>query len=244
METRRSPSWIVASLLMVPVLLGTLAILVYSLARSPAAPGAPASAVPTTVPISATAPTSTSAPISPSATAAVTEPWPDFTATANMLQTLFPVITPNRPTGIFDAGAELWHEGYRIQNAWAGPINGVWAYVLAGAYASNDQRGVLQVTREYPNAGYARFFDTPSQAGSVKIMAESGFRLTLQSANGTVFYFDIPSETFVTDLTQVAATLPPPATRTPTAAATLPLPGGYPGLDGTPVATTVPANPP
>lgn len=228
MQPNKRPPWRAISLLIAPILLAVFIALVYWVSRPPANPGASAvtgSAV---------------------ATAIASEAPPDFTATANALRTQFPVITPNRPTGIFDAGAELWHEGYRIQNAWAGPINGVWAYILAGAYASDAQRGVIQVSREYPGAGYARFYDTPVQAGSVKITAENGGRLTLQATNGTLFYFDIPSESYVPDLSQPVPSLPPPPTHTPSAVPTaFPSPGAYPGLDaGTPSPATAPVSAP
>ena len=212
---KKKLSWIVVFLLALPVLLGLVAILAYFPSRQPAASVELADV-----------------------TGEPSEPWPDFTATADKLRTLFPVITADRQTGIFDAGAELWHEGYRIQNAWAGSINGVWAYILAGAYASNEQRGVVQVAREYPNAGYARFYDTPVRAGSVRIISEVNYRLTLESSDGTTFYFDIPSETYVTDLAQGVPTLVPPLTHTPAPTETKSpvYDGSYPGLDFTPSA--------
>lgn len=215
MGNKKDLSWVVVFLLVLPVLLGLAAILAYFPTRQPA-----------------TSMGSTAVTGEPS------EPWPDFTATADMVQTLLPVITADRPTGIFDAGAELWHEGYRIQNAWAGSINGIWAYVLAGAHAADKQWGVVQVAREYPNAGYARSYDTPVRAGSVRIISEVNYRLTLESSDGTTFYFDIPSETFVADPAQVVPTFVPPLTHTPAPTETKSpaYDSSYPGLVFTPSA--------
>ena len=215
MGNKKNLSRVVVLLLILPVLLGLAAIMAYFPTRQPAASMGTAAGI--------------SEP---------SKPWPDFIATGDRLQTLIPVITADRPTGIFDAGAELWHEGYRIQNAWAGSINGIWAYILAGAHAADKQWGVVQVAREYPNAGYARFYDTPIRAGSVRIISEVNYRLTLESSDGTTFYFDIPSETYVTDLAQVVPSLVPPLTHTPAPTETKSpvYDGSYPGLDFTPSA--------
>ena len=43
-------------------------------------------------------------------------------------------------------------------------------------------------------------YQTPVQAGSVKIVDAKGERLILQSANGTMFYFDVPLRQFVPSL--------------------------------------------
>jgi hypothetical protein len=219
---------LVISLLVVPALLAGLAFILYVVTRpsgSPAAPVPTVGGTASTVPVTA-------------ATVPVTG-GPDLTQTQ--------LSAPR--TGILEAGEELFHEGYRMQNAWAGSINGVFAYVVAGAHQSDPDGGVVEVTRQYQNAAYVRFFDTPTRSGSVRIMAESNHRLTLQSTDGTTFYFDVPSESFVADLSQVVASLQPPPTFTSTSSPVtpvLPTPGGYPGSveeTAIPAATAVPVAP-
>ncbi len=59
---------------------------------------------------------------------------------------------------------------------------------------------------------------TPLQVGAVKIKDAQGERLVLQSANGTTFYFDVPSRQFVPSLTWT----PTPGPISPIATPTLP----------------------
>jgi hypothetical protein len=157
---------------------------------------------------------------------------PDYRATSYALMTAIPEITAARPTGIFDAGAEFFHEGYRMQNAWQNLVNGYWADVVAGAYANDPEQGVIFSSWQFPNAAIGRFYDTPTRAGSVRIIAEQDYRLTLEATSGTLFYWDIPSQSYVDSLAQVVATITPPPTHTPTTgpqAPTLaPAPTGYP----------------
>lgn len=140
---------------------------------------------------------------------------PDYIATREILKTQFPEITAVRPTGIFDAGAEFFHEGYRMQNAWQNQVNGFWASVVAGARQSDPEQGVIFTAWEFPNAAIWQFMNTPTKAGSVKISSEENYRLTLEATDGTIFYFDIPSQSFVNSLTEPIPTITPPPTYTP-----------------------------
>jgi hypothetical protein len=155
---------------------------------------------------------------------------PDYQATSYALMTAIPEITAVRPTGIFDAGAEFFHEGYRMQNAWQNLVNGSWADVVAGAYANDPDQGVIFSSWQIPNAAIGQFYDTPTRAGSVRIIAEQNYRLTLEAADSTLFYWDIPSQSFVVSLTEIVPTFLPPPTHTPTPSTpTLPpAPTGYP----------------
>ncbi|MCC6190810.1 MAG: hypothetical protein IT318_17435 [Anaerolineales bacterium] len=152
--------------------------------------------------------------------------------------TVVPEITAARPTGIFDAGAEFYHEGYRMQNAWQGLVDGYWANVVAGAHSDDPQQGLVFSSWEFPNAAIGSFFNTPLRAGSVHIIAEQNYRITLEAEDGTLFYWDIPSQSFVDSVTAVAPTITPPPTHTPTATLLPPPtqggPGGYPAATETP----------
>jgi hypothetical protein len=168
-----------------------------------------------------------------SATPAATQTGdPDYRATSFALMTAIPEITASRPTGIFDAGAEFFHEGYRMQNAWQNLVNGYWADVVAGARANDPEQGVIFSSWQFPNAAIGQFYDTPVRAGAVRIIAEQNYRLTLEAANGTLFYWDVPSQRFVTSLTEVVPSMTPPPTHTPTEGpqtpALTPAPNGYP----------------
>lgn len=61
-------------------------------------------------------------------------------------------------------------------------------------------------------------YQTPVQAGSVRIVDARSERLVLQSTNGTVFYFDVPSRQFVPSLVWT----PTPSPISPIATPTLP----------------------
>lgn len=180
---------------------------------------------------------------------------PDYVATHNAIMTAVPEVTAARPTGIYDAGAEFYHEGFRMQNAWQGLVDGYWANVVAGTHSSDPEQGVIFSRWEFPNAAIGSFFNIPVRAGSVRIVAEQDARLTLEAADGTVFYWDIPSQSFVASPEAVAATITPPPTHTPTAtlrpaptgypAPGTPPPGtGYPGRGYDPLSMTEDAAPP
>jgi hypothetical protein len=164
---------------------------------------------------------------------------PEYAATQYAIMTAIPEATEARPTGIFDAGAEFFHEGYRMQNAWQGLVDGHWANVVAGAHSSDPAQGLIFSSWEFPNAAIGAFFNTPARAGSVRIVAEQDARLTLEAADGTVFYWDIPSQSFVDSREAVAPTITPPPTHTPTATLRPP-PTGYPAPATPPPATSYP----
>ena len=58
-------------------------------------------------------------------------------------------------------------------------------------------------------------FPTPTKHGGVRVVSEQDNRLKLVSTDGTTYYFDIPSLSFVSSLTVFAASITPPPTRTP-----------------------------
>jgi hypothetical protein len=162
-------------------------------------------------------------------------PTPDWYATREAIKTIVPEATAIRPTGIFEDTTDFFKEGYQMQNAWQQQVNGAWAAVFAGARQSDPEQGVIFTQWELPNGSIGRFIDTPIKAGSVRIIAEQNYRLTLQAADGTLFYFDVPAQTFVSSLTEIAPTITPPPTYTPTQPAPTPCgSGGYPAPCPTP----------
>ena len=58
-------------------------------------------------------------------------------------------------------------------------------------------------------------FPTPTKHGGVRVVGEQDNRLTLASTDGTTYYFDIPSLSYVSSLTVFAPSITPPPTRTP-----------------------------
>ena len=111
---------------------------------------------------------------------------------------------------------------YYIENRWYEDTDGgstrtsVWAGAVAEAGGERSQKGIVlvQVTRRYPQDNDTRtalveFTSrlTPCQGGPVRVVDAVGEVLTLLSASGHTFTFDVPARQF----------LPPPgATPTPT----------------------------
>jgi hypothetical protein len=159
----------------------------------------------------------------------------DWVATRDAVKTLVPEVTAIRPTGIFEDTTSFFKEGYQMQNAWQQQVNGAWAAVFAGVRQDDPQQGVIFTQWELPNASIGHFINTPVRVGSVRIIAEQNYRLTLQAADGTLFYFDVPAQTFVSSPTEVAPTITPPPTHTPTQPVPTPCgSGGYPAPCPTP----------
>jgi hypothetical protein len=95
---------------------------------------------------------------------------------------------------------------YNIENGWQDQINGVWVMVFAGSDPKDPQQGRLII---WPDHSKTETVKTPLKAGAVRITAVSNFQLTLQSKDGSVFYFDIPGRTFINALGDVVVTVTP-----------------------------------
>lgn len=98
---------------------------------------------------------------------------------------------------------------YAGQNRWYESKGGDNIIVYAGAEGRDHAQGVLIVavenstnpgTKQVSGATGGHYL-TPEKAGAVRIVDAKGEQLTLQSASGTTFIFDVASRTF----------LPPPA---------------------------------
>jgi hypothetical protein len=116
--------------------------------------------------------------------------------------------------GIQDVDGPIVFPQYRFENAWSDFINGEWVGVLAGAYSDNLSQGIVVF------GWNEELYETPVQAGSVHIVTEDNYRLTLESTDGTIFYFDIPGRRFVESLTEVVPTITP-ITPNPTSTPTI-----------------------
>lgn len=134
-------------------------------------------------------------------------------------------------TGIWDdvyVKAQWGQQGFVVQNAWGGYVDGNPVGVFAGAWASALDQGILQVVWTFPLRGFNKQYATPGRHGSVRITGEHNNRLTLISTDGSTFYFDVPGLQFVPSLTEIVPTITPPPTYTPVVPNTPPAPTGYP----------------
>ena len=156
------------------------------------------------------------------------------------MQTNQPIDILPRPTGIIEVpDPSFYAQGYAIQNSWQQNVNGSWVQAYAGNLVDDPSRGVVVVVLAWPDRPQGGHFLTPTKSGSVKIVAEQTNRLTLQSDDGTVFYFDVLGMTFVPSLTEFVPTITALPTYTPIPPATpTPVPTGYPVPSEAPPAPT------
>jgi hypothetical protein len=120
--------------------------------------------------------------------------------------------------------------GLDAQNAWFGVLDGRPVSVYAGALSGVPEQGAIYIFVEFPTGGVNEQILTPTQHGGVRVVGEHNNRLTLVSADGTTYYFDIPTLGFVSSLTAIA----PSATPSPTSVPYIPPP------TSTPVPTFIP----
>jgi hypothetical protein len=111
----------------------------------------------------------------------------------------------------------LAKEGYVIENGWFGSVGGMNVSIYAGAHQDNLAQGLLHVIDRIPGNSLEQDFLTPLQAGSVHIVSDENYRLTLLSTDGTTFYFDILGLRYADSLTEVVPTITPYMTETPSA---------------------------
>jgi hypothetical protein len=99
-----------------------------------------------------------------------------------------------------------------IENGWQEKIDGVYTQVFAGADPRDPQQGILVVC---PEGQEEEHFVTPRKSGAVKIIAFEGFQLTVQSADGDLFYFDVPGRVFIDAIGEIVPTAAPASTTEP-----------------------------
>jgi len=88
--------------------------------------------------------------------------------------------------------------------------------VWAGVDADDENQGVIIVDRQLLKADWGEsWIDTPIKSGPVWIVDAVGDRLILNSEGGTTFYYDLPSASFVSSLSEIVPSLTPAPTFTP-----------------------------
>jgi len=105
--------------------------------------------------------------------------------------------------------------GLDALNGWFGFVDGNKIVIYAGSLLDDPDQGVIAILITLPYRNFSEKVLTPAQRGGVRVVAEQNNRLTLQSADGETFYFDVPSRRFVASLTEVVPTATPPPTYTP-----------------------------
>jgi hypothetical protein len=123
-----------------------------------------------------------------------------------------------QPTGIYEnenIKAQWLKQGFEVQNAWAGLVDGNQIGIWAGAYASNPDQGVLQLIIILPYRTYQEEFVADGQHGALHITFEQNNRLILSATDQTTFYFDVPARRFVSSLNEIVPSAEPPPTYTP-----------------------------
>lgn len=241
MTTKRENSSLwsqVISLTAAVLALAMLALTMVFVIQSASAPLAPATIPANTAPALTSEANGYPAPtIEPTATATLE---PDVSLTLIWIQTSQPIATVDYPIGIFEEGLANYSKlGFAIQNGWRREIDGYPARVAAGALVSDPQQGIVLVSWDLPGAPNAGVYETAIKSGPVRITEENGFRLTLHADDGTIFYFDVPGQKFVSSLTEVAPTVTPRPLFTPELP-TQPAPTGYPPILPTIQATVSP----
>ncbi|HET9493698.1 MAG TPA: hypothetical protein VFR15_05665 [Chloroflexia bacterium] len=115
-------------------------------------------------------------------------------------------------------------------NRWTGSIEGRLITAYAGYVRYREAQGRLMTVEENPQdpeRSLYQNYDSPTQSGSLRIISEAVWRITMQSADGTTFVFDLATRRWVS----------PPTTFTPG-----PSPSAFvsPVPSGTPVPTQSP----
>lgn len=129
---------------------------------------------------------------------------------------------------------------FETQNVWVGLVGGEWASVYAGALRSDTQTGALLLVTVKPGRVDQKSFVLPLSQGALRLSGAMDQRLTLVSAGGLIYYFDVLAGRFVGSLTEYAETATPSsatATSAATAAATA---ARTPGATQTVTATPTP----
>jgi len=94
---------------------------------------------------------------------------------------------------------------YKITNAWQDLINGKYVLVFVGTLASDPEQGIVIVIEASPRR--VRQYLTPTKSGIIRITDAKDSRLVICSELGNeIYYFDVPTQTFVNSIDVVAPT--------------------------------------
>lgn len=108
----------------------------------------------------------------------------------------------NTPEGPFSRAV------FNLLNLWRKHTEGHYYLVYAGYLTDDNMQGAVYVFQ--PNNATYHLYITPDRRGAVRVVAENGTTITLQSTDNTFFYFNATTEQFVN-----AQGTPFPATPTP-----------------------------
>jgi hypothetical protein len=81
-----------------------------------------------------------------------------------------------------------------VINSWRKTTEGRYFLVFAGVLTTDSKQGAILIL--HTNYRFYQY-NTPTKNGGVKVIAENGTVITLQSTDGTIFYFDASQETFI-----------------------------------------------
>jgi hypothetical protein len=105
------------------------------------------------------------------------------------------------PVGIIDhPSVPFPPSSVTITNAWQGYVNGDFVQVYAGSDYGNttdtSQGWLIVVTHSTSDSISGQTYNTPGQDGPVTITAADGSNLSLTATDGTVFVFDVQTDTY------------------------------------------------
>lgn len=114
----------------------------------------------------------------------------------------FFVVTPTNdrggykiPDGIDDhPSVPISESVVTVINSWRKTTNDRYFLVFAGVLTTDSKQGAILIL--HTNYRFYQY-NTPTKNGGVKVIAENGTVITLQSTDGTTFYFDASQETFI-----------------------------------------------
>jgi hypothetical protein len=81
-----------------------------------------------------------------------------------------------------------------VFNSWRKTTEDRYFLVFAGVLTTDSKQGAILIL--HTNYRFYQY-NTPTKNGGVKVIAENGTVITLQSTDGTTFYFDASQETFI-----------------------------------------------
>jgi len=110
----------------------------------------------------------------------------------------FPRTTAGQGT-IVETGLSRFGPDFVVENHWYEKLGAEELGVYAGAMAQDSAQGILAVLRTdtYGTPMEQTWYPTPARAGSVRVVAAAGQRLTVQPQRGATFVFDVPTRQFV-----------------------------------------------
>jgi hypothetical protein len=108
-----------------------------------------------------------------------------------------PVLTPVLGiTGDCAQGDNVFDYG----GCWVGRTDTEYTFVSTGAFWDDLPQGIIRVytsTLDLQDYGPQHSYQAPSRSGLLHVAAAEGFRLTLEAADGTRFYFDVATRQWV-----------------------------------------------